>query len=405
MVSGGVGYLIPMLINFLATPLLLRKLGDEAFGLQSLVNVILGYLMVADMGLDIPITKFLAEYTAKGDISNRDKLLSNTLQVYGLIGITGLLIIFFAEPYMYGVFNIPDFLKKEAKIVFWITGIGFFGNIISMWGKSVFIGIQRYDIASGIYIGFSLVSTIVGIVMVYNGMGVVYFVLAKVVGFFLSAGSYLIYVKWLLSDYRFSPGFDKTIFTNIRPLIGYCFLLRFAGMIFGRLDQILISAWVGVAAVGVYSIPFLINTSLTGFISGIMNFTFPKASELYSTNRTEELKVLFTKSLKYVSLVSSYFFSFLIAAGDRFIYLWIDERFATETHTTLAILSLAYFINLVSSAIVNNFVIAMNGMRLFTSYAVIRSVIMAIGFCLLIRPLGIEGAALGVLSPWFVDLW
>jgi len=49
-------------------------------------------------------------------------------------------------------------------------------------------------------------------------------------------------------------------------------------------------------------------------------------------------------------------------------------------------------------------VIAMNGMRFFTSYAVIRSVIMAIGFCLLIRPLGIEGAALGVLSAGVVDI-
>ena len=46
---------------------------------------------------------------------------------------------------------------------------------------------------------------------VYNGMGVAYFVLANVVGFFLSAGSYLIYEKWFLSDYGFSPGFDKTI--------------------------------------------------------------------------------------------------------------------------------------------------------------------------------------------------
>jgi len=404
MISGGAGFFLPMMINFLATPFLLEKLGKEAYGLQSLVNVILGYLMVADMGLDIPITKFLAEFNAKRDFSNRDKLLSNTFQLYILIGILGMLIIFFLEPYLYTLFRIPDFLQSEARIVFWITGVGFFGNIVSMWGKAVFIGIQRYDIANGVYIIFNLISTVAGIIMVSNDMGIVYFVLAKVIGFFLSALSYIILGKLLLSNYNFSLGFDKTILGKIRPLIGYGFILRFSGMIFSRLDQSLISAWVSIGAVGVYSIPYLINTALTGFISGIMNFTFPQASELYSTNQIKDLNSLFITSTKYTNVIASFFFSFLIVAGDRFIYLWIDSEFALQAQTTLLILSIAYFINVVSSTIMNNFLVAMNGMRLFTIYGIIRSSFMALGFVLLIKPLGLIGAALGVLIAGFCDI-
>lgn len=60
MLSSAAGYVVPMLVNFITTPLLLRALGEAAFGLQSMVAVIVGYLTFMDMGLDLPITKLLA---------------------------------------------------------------------------------------------------------------------------------------------------------------------------------------------------------------------------------------------------------------------------------------------------------------------------------------------------------
>lgn len=403
MMSGGAGYIIPMAVNFLSTPFLLKHLGEESFGLQSLVNVILGYLMVADMGLDIPITKFLAEFSAKGELQNRKKLLSNTLQLYFIIGSIGMLIIFLAEPYMYDLFNIPDSLKPEAKIVFWLTGVGFLGNIISMWGKATFIGIQRYDIANGIYIAFNLLSTVTGLIMVYQKLGIIYFVAAKVVGFFLSALSYILCTNFFLKDFKFSFGFDRDILNKIKVMIGYGFALRIAGMIFAKLDQSLISAWVSIGAVGIYSIAYLINSAISGFISGIMNFTFPKASELLSTNRIEEYNELFRVSSKYCNIIASFFFSFLIATGDKFITLWINEGTAVQMNDALLILSIAFFLSSVSSTINNNFIVAKTGMFIFTIYGIVRSSLMAVGFILLIKPYGLTGAAIVVLGAGIFD--
>ena len=62
--SSAAGYIVPMLVNFITTPLLLRALGEAAFGLQSLV-VVVGYLSFMDMGLDLPIVKLLAEDRAR----------------------------------------------------------------------------------------------------------------------------------------------------------------------------------------------------------------------------------------------------------------------------------------------------------------------------------------------------
>ena len=86
MITGGLGYIIPMLINLIFTPLLVTKLGQAAYGLQSLVNVVIGYLMVADMGLDIPVIKYVAQYSAKKEWNLLSKVLTNTFQIYIVIG-------------------------------------------------------------------------------------------------------------------------------------------------------------------------------------------------------------------------------------------------------------------------------------------------------------------------------
>ena len=92
--SGAIGYIVPMLVNLVTTPLLLHTLGETEYGLQSLVSVIIGYLTFMDMGLDLPITKYLAEDRAQQDKTSENHLLSTTLQLYIYIGLAGMISIF-----------------------------------------------------------------------------------------------------------------------------------------------------------------------------------------------------------------------------------------------------------------------------------------------------------------------
>ena len=72
MLSSAAGYVIPMFVNLITTPLLLRGLGEAAYGLQSLVAVVIGYLTFMDMGLDLPITKLLAGDHASNTVESEN---------------------------------------------------------------------------------------------------------------------------------------------------------------------------------------------------------------------------------------------------------------------------------------------------------------------------------------------
>lgn len=403
MISGGAGYFFPIIINLIATPLLISHLGQEAYGLQSLVSVVIGYLLVTDLGLDIPIVKFIAEYQAKNDLLRRDKLISNTFQMYLLIGIIGMVVIvFFSQFFLNDVFNISPNLQYEAKIVFIIAGLGFLGNIFSMWGKAVFIGLQRYDIANGVQVICNLASSIIGIVLVIKGYGIIYFVLVKIIFFFIASLTYFIKMVTFL-DFKIRFGLDKEILSLLKPQIGYGLILRVSGMFFSKLDQSLLGAWVGLAAVAAYSIPMLITTALSGLISSLINFTFPMASELFFTNNKEKFEFVFFSSNKLIAVLASLLFIPLICLGDIFLELWIGRAFSEQVGGVLVVLSIAIYFNLLLTCIMNNFIVAIGKINVFTVFSISKSVIMAFGCVILVKAYGIMGAALAVLASLIVD--
>lgn len=138
MLSSMAGYAVPMLVNLMTTPLLLHMLGPAGYGLQSLVGVIIGYLIFMDMGLDLPITKLLAEDRARQDANSENSLLSITLQLYAAIGLIGMIVIMVMADWLArSVFQIPEDLVGPSRDCFPLGGhrvLGQRGNVLGTRG-------------------------------------------------------------------------------------------------------------------------------------------------------------------------------------------------------------------------------------------------------------------------------
>ncbi|MFM9839138.1 MAG: oligosaccharide flippase family protein [Cyclobacteriaceae bacterium] len=404
MISGSVGYVMPMLLNLIFTPIILKNLGSEAYGLQTLVNVIIGFLMVADMGLDIPVTKFISEFKAKDDQDSINRLLNSTLQIYLLLGIFGMMIIFSLSPWLVkNVFNIPESLHSEGLIVFLLAGVGFLGGVFAMWGKSVFNGLQRYDIANGISIVSNLLSTIIGIILIVAGFGVVTFVFVRIFFSTASGLAYVYFSRGLLPSFKIQWGIDSAIWLLLKAQIAYGFVLRISGILFSRLDQTLIGAWIGIVAVGVYSIPYLITSSLIALIASAIHFIFPMASALYSTSKTEELNSLFVKSSRFVAAVSSLLFVPLILFGDKFLILWVGQEVGVQGGDVLILLALATYSSCLCNIVINSYVSGIGKLNIYATWAILRSIMMAVGCLIFIRSYGIIGAGISMLITCLAD--
>ncbi|MBT9169664.1 MAG: hypothetical protein DDT19_03027 [Syntrophomonadaceae bacterium] len=404
MFSSAAGYAVPMLVALFTTPLLLRGLGEAAFGLQSLVAVIVGYLMFMDMGLDLPIIKLLAEDRARQDVKSENRLLSTTLQLYAGIGLAGMIVIMLLADWLArSVFKVPADLVGQAVTVFRLAGIGFLGSVGMSWGRAVAMGLQRFDLSYSVSVVLSTAGTLIGLGVVYAGYGVVGYVFIRVIFTLLAGPIYFGLARYFLPNFRFLPGVDRATLRRVRSYVGYGAFNRVTSSLVSRLDQTLLGVWVGVAAAGIYSVPFMLVNSLGYMLAYMLGFTFPMASELQSLGQMDRLRDIFIRSSQFIAALAGLVFIPMFVLGDLFLELW-TPTIAGQAAGVLQLLALAGYIGTLTATLPNNVMVGLGKMREFTIYTTSRAVVLATFCFILIRPLGIEGAGWALLFTCSVDV-
>ena len=397
------GYAAPMLINFISTPLLLHALGETAYGLQSLVAVVIGYLTFMDMGMAWPITKYLAEDYAQGNTKGENRILSTTLQLYGAIGLIGMVAIMLSAGLLArSVFKVPAASVSSAIHVFRLAGVGFLASVGLSWGQAVGMGLQRFEVTYGISIVNSLAGVGLGLAAVYAGYGVVGYVLVRVIVSFASGPAYWLLARRLLPTFRVRWGIDRATLRRISGYIVYGVLNRVMGGVVANLDKTLIGIWLGVAAAGVYSVPFMVVTSLGYIIAYMLGFIFPMASELQSLGEMDRLRDIFTRSTRFITALAGMIFVPLFVLGDIVLALWVPS-IAGQAAGVFRLLTLAGYLGTLCVSLTNSVVIGMGRIRQFTIYATIRNMALGAWCFLLIRPIGLEGAGWALLLTVIVD--
>jgi O-antigen/teichoic acid export membrane protein len=403
--SSTVGYVVPMLVNLASTPILLARLGPAAFGIQSLVAVVIGYLTILDMGLDLPITKFLAEDRAKSDAQSANRMLTVSLQLYAVIGLVGMMtIIVLADTLATRVFLVPQGLVIEARAVFRWAGVGFACSVALAWGRAVANGCQRFDVANAVVIANSVIGTSLGVIAVLAGFGVTGYICSRVVTSLLVCLAYWPVLRRLAPTWRLDTGFDRRTLRRIGAFVGYGVWNRILGGVVNSLDRTLMAAWAGVAAAGIYTIPIIVSTSLGSLVSYMLGFVFPMASECAAVEDWDRLRSLFVRSTRFIAALACMVFMPLFALGDRFLALWLGTGQSGEMIFVLRAVGLSAFIATLTASNSASVVVGIGKMRRLTIYTSGHAVVFG-GACLfLIRRFGAHGAASAWLCANVVDL-
>jgi len=385
-----------MLINLISIPILLDLLGKDAYGIQRLVTIIIGYFTIMDMGLDLPIIKFVSEYKSTGKDDLLQKLLNTIILLYLIVGLFGLLIMILLSKYfaLY-VFNIPVYLQKDSIWVFYIASFGFFASFGMSWGRALFKGLQKYHITYIVTTFNQGAGIIFGIAAILYGYGIVGFVFVRVFTTFISVLIYYVFAKRYV-PISFKPKFDLGIFITIREFVSYGIINRVSGAILSRLDVTIIGIILGVGAVGIYSIPFMIATQLGYMIALAIGFVFPLTSELLAKYEFEKTQSIFNYINNFLIIFTGVVFVPLFIFGDSFLYLWVKD-ISKETGPILKVLTIYAFIGSSTTTISNNITLGFGKIKYFTLFNLVKNIIAGICIYFLIKKYGIIGAPIALV--------
>ncbi len=330
-------WLLPLGLSFLATPLIVRTLGNQDYGIYALVLSVIGYTFNLNFGR--AVTKYVAQYRADGEPEKIRGIISSSLQINLIFGIIGVVLIAASANWLVSdVFQIDEADRAKTVYALYIAALAVFSLIVSQVFSAILQGIYRFDLYSKIYNFNNLAGNLW---LAYNGYGLIYLLGWNLLTNIFTLIFYALGAKRLLPefgiDYGWQPEFFKLVLKYSAGIVSYQIL----GNLLMLFERGWITRFLGAENLTYYVVPMSLSFYIHGFVSSIVLMVFPLASELRDDR--EKLLRLYLKATKIVCFFVFFLATLLIVNSHLFISLWMkDADFAEKTYFLLILHTITF---------------------------------------------------------------
>lgn len=385
------------ILAFLTTPYIVKKLGTDAYGILAFLGIVITYLSLLDFGIGWASIKYISEHYARNEKEEIGKIIGTNVFINFIVGLLGAaLIVIFTNFFVSSFLKIPEELKKEAYLVFYISALSFILNMLFAAYGNIPQALQRFDIFNRVRIVLNTIGILGTVLFLYLGFFLKGVVILHAILFGLNAISFLIVTKLLLPDISIRPRFD---FTTFRKLFKYGGKLT-SGNIFAQtneqMDRLFIGFLLPIASLTYYAIPFNFVSQLKLLSTNVARVILPASSELYGLNRDADLKELYLRATKLVFSMLLPFLMLTLVWGRKLLFFWLDESFAIKSTLAFKILAIAVTFSM-SASIATVVSQGVNRLGIWVRYVVGLTLTNLILYIFLIPKFGINGAAFSLL--------
>jgi len=314
------------LINFIVTVFIIRRLTIDDYGIYNILLALMSYIsLFSSLGLPNIFQRYVPEFHQKGNIPELKKLIERGLLWRFLVTcITMLIFIVFSE-YLGKLLNFQNafkyFLIFSVAIIFYLES-----SLLSIFLTSIFHH-KMYVKSQIIYVLFRsvLLFYLLSIGKQLKGL-----LIAESISYvFLFILQFYYYKKFI--GVRIS---NKNVKLPIKRLLrfgGYSYFNEIGAEILSvSTDLIIISAFLGPLAVGIYSfanrLMMLISRILPQFM--FMSIIRPVFFTKYVQNKDpEQIKKMFNFLMKIIAFVSFPLLMEIIIFGDKLIIYVFDPKY------------------------------------------------------------------------------
>jgi O-antigen/teichoic acid export membrane protein len=405
MASNAAGALVPLFVTLWTTPLVIRLLGENGYGLQNLAGAIAIFLGFLNMGVDVPIAKFLAQYNSLKDDQGITRLLDTMMTICLLAGGTGLLAtVLFSQTLAMRAFHLTAQDSVEARIVFILAGVSFLIGQVQSWGNACLVGLERFDRSNLIQVPTAILSPLAGILAIITGCGVTGFVAARIAVTGLGTAFTIREVASLLPNYRVHL---RVHWPTLRLIAGYLasgVAFRIVGFVTGGLDRTLIAAWISMAAVTAYVVEWSLISPVQSVLGSTFNFLFPMSSALLASGEKTRFHRIFLKSSTVNAALSCVAFGGLLLFGEPFLKLWVGPLIATQVEGVFPWLVIGTLLAQLSGSLFNSVVVGSGQLRLFFVYTICRAALLSGALVIGVRHFSLSGAGFAYAAAGLLEV-
>ena len=346
-----IGQLLGLIVSFVARIYFIRILGKEYLGLNGLFTNILTVLSLAELGVGNAITYSLYKPLANNDKDKCQMLMYLYKKVYIIIGFFILTVGILLTPFL------PLFIKEIPSIsninfiyiLFVInTSISYFFS----YKRNLIIADQNRYIATIFRYSFFILLNIVQIIYLMLSKNYIGFLILQIIFTLLEnicvsikadkMYPYLKNKKKIIIDKETTQEITKNTKAMMMHKVG--------GVIVNSTDNILLSKFVGLSVVGIYSNYYLvINALITILNQAYSSLTASVGNLCASCDKTKQYDIF--KKIDFATFwVACFCTTSLICLFNQFISVWVGKEYLFSMDVVL-ILSINFYITIMRKSV------------------------------------------------------
>ncbi|MCE1415308.1 hypothetical protein LWU32_14960 [Enterobacter hormaechei] len=339
--------IVSIFIGLLLTPLLVRKLGMEVYGVLPLALFLTFYMGVIAQSLTASVNRFLIEEFINGHYVDASVIFSTSfvliMTYLSLISV----VLVYPITHLSNYLNIPHGYEHESVLLFTCVLISF---IIAMISSSLSVSVyakNRIDLMQygNIIRNVTKVSFILFFISISNinlaniGLAIVY----SEIGYMI-----FIIICWKLLSPQLCLSirlFRKEKIKKLTTFSGWILFDQIGSILFLKTDLILVNSLSGSKANGEYSIATQFSDllrSLAGLVAGSLG---PIMVILFEKKKYEELTSLTITFVKFLSFTIAVPIIILCVYAKEILNLWLGPEFI-HLSPLIIIVTLPLIINL-----------------------------------------------------------
>lgn len=336
---------LSVLISFIYTPMMLRLLGQEEYGMYNLANSIISYLSLLSLGFGASYIRYYSKYKKNGDsygIKRLNGLFIIVFTVMGLIAfIAGLFISSNVAIFFNNTYSFHDL--KIARILMIFMSI----NISLSFQNSVFtayiIAQEKFIFQKLLNMLKSIVSPFLTLLLLLMGFGSIGIV---VVTTLITIVVDLINIFFCIHKLNMKFDFHKPDLGLLKEVAIFSLFIalnQLVDQINWATDKVVLGKVCSSATVAIYAIGSQINTYYLQFSTAISGVFIPKIHKIVASTDKEcdknyKLTQIFVKVGRIQFIILLLILTGFIFFGEYFILIWAGKEYSNAYYVALLLI-------------------------------------------------------------------
>ena len=312
--------IITILLSFIVRTVFIKNLSAEYLGVNSLFSNIITMLSLADLGIGISIPYTLYRPLAENNKEKIKALMSLYSKLYNIIGFVVLILGISITPFLgFFIKDVPNI--SNLNLIYILFVINSACSYFLIYKKLLLDSDQKGYISSRTTMNITIIKSIVEIIILYISISIIATILGNTI-ISHKCNKIYPYIKDKANG-KVSKKDMKELKENTSALVIY----RIGIVALNGTDSLIISKFIGVVMVGIYSNYLLITNAITKVASQIFEAITASIGNMIVTTNDKKSEDIFYK-LQFLNFwLYTLFSSCVVALINPFIKIWIGQNY------------------------------------------------------------------------------